>query len=83
MLKQGKHKENNTRRNGLAAATEPACLFNTKKAVCSSLTLAAREVTLTCPELLSSWRLRRRTLQIVMCGISCKSVVERTRITFR
>ena len=70
MPKQGKHKDIHTRRNVLVAVTEKACLLNTKKAICSSLTLAAHEATSICPEVLSSWSLRRRTMQIVMYGIS-------------
>ena len=85
MRKQGKHNDIHTRRNGLVAVTERACLLNTQKAICSSLTLAAHEATLTCPEVLSSWSLRRQTMQIFMYGIRCKSglIVERTRLTFR
>ena len=81
MPEQGKHKDMHTRRNGLVAVTEQACLLNTKKAICSSLTLAAHETTLTCPEVLSSWSLRRWTMQI---GISWKrgSTVERTRLSY-
>ena len=73
-----------TRRNGLVAVTEQACLLNIKKAICRSLNLAAHEATLNCPEVLSSWILRRRTMQIVMYGISCKSgsIVERTRLSY-
>ena len=65
------------------AVTEQECLLNTKKAICSSLTLPAHEATLTCPEVLSSWSLRRSTMQIVMYRIRCKSalIVERTRLT--
>ena len=82
MPEQGKHKDMHTRRNGLVAVTEQACLLNTKKAICSSLNLAAHEATLTCPEVLSSWSLRRWTMQIVMYRIRCKSglIVERTRL---
>ena len=83
MPEQGKHKDMHTRKNGLVAVTEQACLLNTKKAIFSSLTLAAHEATLTCPEVLSSWSLRRWTMQIVMYRIRCKSglIVERTRLT--
>ena len=84
MPEQGKHKDMHTRRNGLVAVTEQACLLDTKKAICSSLTLAAHEATLTCPEVQSSWSLRRWTMQIVMYRIRCKSglIVERTRLSY-